>query len=92
MEEKNARNTKLALIAQEGGDEFGSVEVWSTDSKDDEVQNPTHGGCFVAMLELSEYDGRCLMVQSEVSEQSGYATNAESPMIIVLLRGMFLNR
>ena len=62
LKKKNVANAKPALIVQEGGDEFGSVEVWSTDSEDDEVQKPTHGGCFVAKSEASEYEGRCVMV------------------------------
>ena len=32
----NVENTKPALIVQEDGDEFGRVEIWSTDSEDEE--------------------------------------------------------
>ena len=43
-------NPKPALIVHEDSDEDGRVEVWSTDSKDDDVRKPTHGGCFVATM------------------------------------------
>ena len=37
---KSVENAKPALIVQEDVDEFGRVEVWSTDLVDEEVQNP----------------------------------------------------
>ncbi|XP_052625874.1 uncharacterized protein LOC128132911 [Lactuca sativa] len=51
LEEINKRKsvanniTMNALIVQDTGnhDEFGGVEVWSTDSEDEEVRKPTHG-------------------------------------------------
>nr|KAJ0210411.1 hypothetical protein LSAT_V11C400174660 [Lactuca sativa] len=51
-----------ALIVQEnaGEDEFGGVEVWSTDSKDEEVRRPTHGKAFAAKNEGS--GGKCFIV------------------------------
>ena len=45
---------------QEGSDEDGHVEVWSTYSDDDEVRKPTR--CFVAKFVAQEYEGRCVMV------------------------------
>ena len=38
-----------ALIVQENADEdeFGGVEVWSTDSEDEEVRKPTLGKAYV---------------------------------------------
>ena len=59
---KSANNEKPALIVQEGNDEFGRVEVWSTDYEDEEFRKPTHGRCFVVKSGALEYEGRCLMV------------------------------
>ena len=74
---KNADNTMHALIFQENEaeDEFGRVEVWSTDSEDEEVRRPSHGRSFIAKDEGLQLHGRCLMVTSEVSELRGYATD-----------------
>ena len=49
------------LIVQDGSDDDGQVDVWSTDLEDDEIRKPTHG--------------KCLMVQNGVSDQRGYATD-----------------
>ena len=46
LEKKNISNVKTSLIMLEESDD-GRVEMWSTDSEDDEVRKPTHGGCFV---------------------------------------------
>lgn len=51
-------NVKPALIVPEEVDEFGHVEVWSTDSEDEEVQKPLHGRCFVVKSGVPEYEGR----------------------------------
>lgn len=75
LRKRSVANAKRALIVQEGSDEDGCVEVWSTDSKEVEVSKPTHGGCFVANSDLQEYEGRCLMVQNNVLKQRGYVTN-----------------
>ena len=50
------------LIVQETADEdeFGGVEVWSTDSEDEEVRKPTHGKAYVAKEVGSA--GKCLIV------------------------------
>ena len=55
-------NTMNALIVQGTGDndEFGGVQVWSTDSEDEEVRKPTHGKALLVKEENVE--GRCLMV------------------------------
>ena len=63
------------MILQENDDEFGRVKVWSTDSEDDEVRRPTHGGCFVEKDQVPVYQGRCLTVNNNVSEQKGCASN-----------------
>ncbi|KAI3523775.1 hypothetical protein L1887_02171 [Cichorium endivia] len=60
LRKKDKSTAKPAFVVQED-DEDGMVEVWLTDSEDDEVRKPTHG--------------RCLMVQNGVSEQRGYATD-----------------
>ena len=60
---------------QEGSDDDGRFEVWSTDSEDDEVRKPTHGWCFVAKSKLQGYEGKCVMVQNGALEQKGYATD-----------------
>jgi len=67
--------TMNALIVQDTGDrdEFDGVEVWSTDSEDEEVRKPTHGK---AMLVKEEpVAGRCLMVTEGVSQMRGYTTD-----------------
>ena len=49
------------------------MEVWSTNSKDDEVRKPTHGK---AMLEKAEQaTGRCFAVTEGVSQVRGYTTD-----------------
>ena len=68
-------NAKPALIVRENEDEFGRIELWSTDSEDEEVRRPTHGECFVAKAEFPKYEGKCMMVHNDVSEQSGYSTD-----------------
>ena len=62
-------NFMHALIVQENvaENEFGGVEVWSTELEDNEVRKPTHGRAFVAEEETSQFVGRCLMVKSEGS-------------------------
>lgn len=51
------------------------MEVWSTDSEDEEVCKLTHGEYFIVKVEVLEYEGKCLMVCNDVSEQRGYATD-----------------
>ncbi|KAL7600036.1 hypothetical protein Lser_V15G23598 [Lactuca serriola] len=53
-------------------DEFGGVQVWSTDSEDDEVRKPSHGKAYVARGD--ESSGECLMV-TDVSQMRGYNTD-----------------
>ena len=53
-------------------DEFGGVQVWSTDSEDDEVRKPSHGKAYVAKGD--ESSGKCLMV-TDVSQMRGYNTD-----------------
>ncbi|KAL7610003.1 hypothetical protein Lser_V15G12622 [Lactuca serriola] len=72
---KAATNPSMnALIVQGSAedDEFGGVQVWSTDSKDDEVRKPSHGKAYVARD--GESSGKCLMV-TEVSHMRGYNTD-----------------
>ena len=59
-----------ALIVQENvaENEFGGVEVWSTDSEDEAVRRPTYGKAFVAKEESSWFEGRFLMVTSDGSQ------------------------
>lgn len=73
---KNAENVKPALIVQEDEDEFGQVEVWSTDSEDEKVRKPMHGECFVAKVVAKEHAGKCLVVHGEVSEQKEFVTES----------------
>ncbi|KAI3508867.1 hypothetical protein L1887_23887 [Cichorium endivia] len=61
---KDTSNAKPTFMVQED-DEDGAVEVWSTDLEDEELRKPTHG--------------RCLMVQTNVSEQQGYSTDGCQP-------------
>ncbi|KAI3510498.1 hypothetical protein L1887_17545 [Cichorium endivia] len=46
LKKDDASTAKSAFMVQEDS-EYGVVEVWSTDSDDDEVRKPTHGRCFV---------------------------------------------
>ena len=48
-------------------DEFGGVEVWSTNSGDEEVRKPSPGKAFVAKEDSSELVGKCLVVTAGVS-------------------------
>ena len=59
-----------ALIMQEKADEdeFGGVEVWLTDSEDEEVRKPTHGRAYVAKEAGSV--GKCSMVSAGSSTES----------------------
>nr|KAJ0189254.1 hypothetical protein LSAT_V11C800435370 [Lactuca sativa] len=71
IKKKKATNISMyALIIQENADEdeFGGVEVWSTDSKDEEVRKPTHGKACVAKEVGS--DGKCLIVTASSSTAS----------------------
>lgn len=47
---KNNDNLMPILIVHENvtDSEFGGVEVWSTDSEDEEFRRPTHGKALVA--------------------------------------------
>ena len=68
IKKKKATNvSKNALIVQEHviDDEFGGVEVWSTDSKDEEVRRPSHGRAYLAREGVTESASRCLMVTTE---------------------------
>ncbi|KAI3767848.1 hypothetical protein L2E82_18277 [Cichorium intybus] len=60
LKKNDASSTKAAFVVKEDS-EFGAIEVWSTDSEDEEVRNPTHG--------------RCLMVKADHSESRGYSTD-----------------
>mgnify|MGYP001557248895 CR=1 FL=1 len=82
----------LIVLENEAKVEFGKVEVWSTDSEDEEVRRPSHGRSFVAKDEGSSFSGRCLMVTSEVSETRGYATDSGRGPIAVSLRNRLLSR
>ena len=79
----NTENAKPTLIVQEKGDEFGWVEVWSTELEYEEVRKPTHGEYFVGKAEAKEYAGKCLMVKSERSEQKEFATEIVVPLKVV---------
>ena len=59
-----------ALIVQENADEdeFGGVEVQSTDSEDEEVRKPTHGKACVEKEVGSA--GKCLIVTASSSTES----------------------
>ncbi|XP_052621713.1 uncharacterized protein LOC128127298 [Lactuca sativa] len=69
---KNSAGPMNALIIQEKviDDEFGGVEVWSTDSEDEKVRRPTHDSAFVTRQEDEKVTGRCLMVTDGVTTES----------------------
>ncbi|KAL7609531.1 hypothetical protein Lser_V15G12916 [Lactuca serriola] len=72
---KAATNPSMnALVVQDSvdDDEFGGVQVWATDSEDDEVRRPTHGKAYVA--KSGDAGGRCLMV-TDISQMRGYNTD-----------------
>ena len=75
---KSVDNTMPAFIVHEkyAENEFGGVEVWSTDFEDEEVRWPTHGNSFVVKEESSLLGGRCLMVTSDASQMRGYTTDS----------------
>ncbi|KAI3700158.1 hypothetical protein L2E82_44777 [Cichorium intybus] len=60
LKKVDASTIKSAFVVQEDS-KYGAVEVWSTDSDDEEVRKPTHG--------------RCLMVKGDSSEFRGYSTD-----------------
>lgn len=77
-------STGKALIVAEDESDDGEVEVWSTDSEDEQVRKTTHVECFVVIKEKvnKEVDvigiakgGTCLMVGSVSSESHGYFTD-----------------
>ncbi|KAL7593349.1 hypothetical protein Lser_V15G31515 [Lactuca serriola] len=75
---KSTANPSMNALIVQGSvadDEFGSTEVWSTNSEDDEVRKPTHGKAYVAKEESS--GGRCFMV-FDVSQMKGYNTDSGS--------------
>lgn len=47
--------------------EDGNVEVWSTDSEDEEVRRPTHEDCFM-MKDENKRGDKCFMVKIINSE------------------------
>ena len=57
LKKKNAHVAKPAFVVQHGD---GMVEVWSSDSEDEEVRRPSHG--------------KCLMVENTLSSDSCFAT------------------
>ena len=68
---KNSNGKSMpVLIVQENvkENEFGGVEIWCTDSEDEEVRKPTHGRAVFEKEEGSEFDGKCLMVTNGVSQ------------------------
>lgn len=68
IKKKKASNVSMnVLIVQEHviDDEFVGVQVWSTDSKDEEVCRSSHGRDYVAREGVTESVGRCLMVTTE---------------------------
>lgn len=78
--EKKADNSMFALIVLQKAaeNEFGGVEIWSTDSGDDKVRRPTHDREFVAKEKSSHFGGRCLVVTNESSQTQGSTTEGES--------------
>ena len=68
IKKKKTTNSSMdSLIVQENldDDEFGGVEVWSTDSEDEEVRKPSHGRAYVAREGVSSSARKCLMVSEE---------------------------
>ncbi|KAL7590356.1 hypothetical protein Lser_V15G35623 [Lactuca serriola] len=78
---KEAIDTPSILWLELGSvdnDEFGDMQVWSTDSEDDEVRKPSHGKAYVA--KSGEADGRYLMVTDSKGEENRSKRNFESPI------------
>ncbi|XP_023759336.1 uncharacterized protein LOC111907759 [Lactuca sativa] len=55
-------------------DEFRGIEVWSTDSEDEEVRKPTDGRAFVEKEGNSKSGGRYLMVYTKIGVTPKYTT------------------
>jgi len=75
---KAATNPSMNALIVQGSvedDEFGGVQVWATDSEDDEVRKPSHGKAYVARG--GESSGKCLMV-TDVSHMTGYIIDGEN--------------
>ncbi|XP_052623142.1 uncharacterized protein LOC128128382 [Lactuca sativa] len=60
-----AKDCVLRKMENLDNDEFGGVEVWSTDSEDEEVTKPSHGRAYVAKEGVSSSAGKCMMVSTE---------------------------
>ncbi|XP_052627139.1 uncharacterized protein LOC128133664 [Lactuca sativa] len=73
LSEYDLTSEDFALMGNTVDDEFGGVEVWSTDSEDEEVRKPTHGRALLVKEE--QVTRKCLMVTSEVSQMRGYTTD-----------------
>ncbi|XP_052621986.1 uncharacterized protein LOC128127530 [Lactuca sativa] len=65
MSDCDLTNEEYAMMEHIIDDKFGGVEVWSTDSEDEEVCRPSHGRAYVAREGVTESAGRCLMVTIE---------------------------
>ena len=74
---KKANNAIPALVVHKNNDEnnFGGVEVCSTNSEDEEVKKTTHGKSLVAKEGESHVGGRSFMVINGVSQMRGYTTD-----------------
>ncbi|KAL7585167.1 uncharacterized protein LOC111912704 [Lactuca sativa] len=75
---KSSDNYMPAFVVQENlaQGEFGGVEVWSTDSEDEEVRKPTHGRVFVAKEHNSQCSRRWLMVTEGGSQMKENASGS----------------
>lgn len=70
---KSKSNGKALILEEDDND--GRVEVWSTDSEDEEIWRPTHGKGFIVKEDKIFDGGKCLMVGSTDSEIQEYFTN-----------------
>lgn len=50
-----------SLIVKNDESDSNNIEVWSTDTEDEEVRKPTHGACFVSNMYTSEKGGKCFI-------------------------------
>lgn len=64
------------MVVEEGNNDDGNIEVWSTNSEDEDVCRPAHGSCFSVNNFTCVKDRKCLMVKSVSSEdQEGCSEN-----------------
>lgn len=71
-----------ALAVEEDNSDGGNIEVWSTDSEDEEVRKPTYGAYFVVNTSKEAKRGKCIMVQCKSSESQAIIPTTEKFLML----------